>query len=95
MARSAKSGMQGLLKSKILNALDCNPSGYHASASRLILCEAQACMREAHDCNPLENHARAKPLIKREALAWFSKGLQSCALRKHAQLSCERILISK
>ena len=68
MARSAKSGMQGLLKSKILNALDCNPSGYHASASRLILCEAQA---------------------------WFSKGLQSCALRKHAQLSCERILISK
>ena len=32
---------QGLLKSNILNALDCNPSGYHASASRLILCEAQ------------------------------------------------------
>jgi len=37
----------------------------------LILCEAQACMREAHDCNPSGYHARAKPLIKREALAWF------------------------
>jgi len=31
-----------LLKSKILNALDCNPSGYHACASHKIKGEALA-----------------------------------------------------
>ena len=59
-------------------ALDCHPSGDHARAKPLILCEAQACMREAHDCNPSGYHGF--PLGN-------NQGLRPCMLVRSTRLS--------